>query len=251
MSSSIEDFGSDSKRTVAEMAELIGGLAHELRNPLSTVMVNLQLLAEDLKDERAHPDDTRRRALNRVEGLQREAARLQNLFDAFLNVVNPCGPIRTDADVNAIITRLVEFFQPVADDNGIALELSLGRQPLIASVDANLLRQALLNLVINAQQAMPDGGVLRIGAEERDGRIVVSVSDTGVGIAEEDRERILRPFYSTKAGGHGLGLAFVQRIIREHGGTLAFTSVPARGTTFTFELPVRVESGGDDAGEPG
>lgn len=248
MSLSSEEYGSDSKRLIAEMAELIGGLAHELRNPLSTMMVNLQLLAEDLKDDRPHPDDTRRRALHRVEVLQREAARLQHLFDAFLNVANPCGPVRTDADVAAVITRLVEFYQPVADDNAVQIELSLPERPLTASVDANLLRQALLNLVINAQQAMPDGGVLRVAAEEHDGRIRVSVSDTGVGIAEEDRPRILRPFYSTKAGGHGLGLAFVRRVIREHGGSLSFTSAPGSGTTFTLDLPVRP---GEDLGRAG
>jgi len=237
MSLSTEESERDSKRLVAEMAELIGGLAHELRNPLSTMMVNLKLLAEDLEDDRPHPDDTRRRALHRVDVLQREAARLQSLFDAFLDVANPRGLTLRDTDLNGLIARLAEFFQPVAEDSGIELLVSLPDEPLVVSVDGNALRQALLNLIINARQAMPNGGTLRVDALRRASGVCVSVTDTGLGIATEDCERIFRPFFSTKAGGHGLGLAFTQRIVREHGGSLALTSTPGTGTTFTIELP--------------
>jgi signal transduction histidine kinase len=222
---------------VVEMAELVGGLAHELRNPLSTMMVNLKLLTEDLNDIGLHPEDARRRALLKVDVLRREAERLQNLFDKFLNLTDPYCLERAEADVNAIITRLVEFFEPSAKDSRITLNVVLANDPLPCRVDEKLLRQALLNMVINAQQAMPNGGTLHITTEADGDMVVIKLSDTGIGIAGQDRERILRPFFSTKAGGNGLGLSITQRIISEHGGVLDFESEPGRGTTFTIRLP--------------
>ncbi len=235
---------------MAEMAELVGGLAHELRNPLSTMMVNLKLLAEDLRDLDARPDDTRRRALLKVDVLLREAGRLQGLFDQFLSLTGPYQMQCKETDINSIVTDLVEFFRPQAQEHRIDMQVALAKGALSGCVDETLLRQALLNIMINAQQAMPDGGVLHISTEECGDEVVVTVSDTGVGIAKEDCERILRPFFSTGAGGSGLGLSITQRIINEHGGTLSFQSEPGEGTTFTIRLPCRMaglprgESGG-------
>ncbi len=228
---------SDSRRLVAEMAELAGGLAHELRNPLSTVMVNLKLLAEILEDDGAHPEQARRRALLKVGVLRHEAERLQSLFDQFLNLTRMYELDRTEVNVNEIVERLVDFFAPTAQQNGIEIELALSPMPLSCLVEEHLLRQALLNIVINAQQAMPDGGRLCIHSEEERDSILISVSDTGSGIAPEDRERILRPFFSTKAAGNGLGLSIAQRLVHEHGGSLDFASVPGSGTTFQIRLP--------------
>ena len=219
------------------MTELVGGLAHELRNPLSTMMVNLKLVTEDLEDFGDHPENTRRRALLKLEVVKREADRLQTLFDKFLNLTAPYGVERTSTDINAMVRGLVEFFEPSARDAGVTVEVSLAAGAVRCEADERLLRQALLNIVINGQQAMPDGGVLCIATETEDGHVVIKVSDTGGGIAPEDRERILRPFFSTKAGGNGLGLSITQRIIGEHGGSLSFESEPGDGTTFTIRLP--------------
>jgi signal transduction histidine kinase len=219
------------------MAELVGGLAHELRNPLSTMMINLKLLAEHLQDRDADPEDARRRALLKVDGLRREAERLQRLFDEFLHLTGPYQLQRTEADVNDILTRLAEFFRPAAKAGRIDVQLALAGSPLTCVVDEARLRQAILNIVLNAQEAMPDGGILLLATEARDDHIVISISDTGVGIAEEDHERILRPFFSTRAEGTGLGLSITQRIIQEHDGTLSFKGTRGEGTTFTIRLP--------------
>ena len=228
----------DHQRKIAEMAELAGGLAHELRNPLSTIMINLKLLAEDLADDRAKAGDVRRRARLKVEVLQREAERLQSLFDEFLNLAGPCRLHEKLCDLNALVDGLVGFFEPLAHSQGIGIQVVRRRDSLPCRVDENLLRQALLNLLINAQQAMPDGGVLTITVDGDDRAARITVSDDGVGIAPEDRERILRPFFSTKSRGNGLGLSITQRIIHEHGGTLSFESEVGRGTTFTVTLPL-------------
>ncbi len=224
-------------RLVAELTELIGGLAHELRNPLSTMMVNLKLVTEDLEDLEIHPEDARRRALLKVDILRREAERLQSLFDQFLNLTGPYGLDQTPADLNAMVSRLVEFFEPSAKKDRIRIELALADEPLLCDMDEKRLRQALLNIVINAQQAMPDGGTLRIATGWEQGKVWIRVSDTGSGIAPEARDRVLRPFFSTKTGGNGLELSITQRIINEHGGTLSFESELGRGTTFVVRLP--------------
>lgn len=237
MPSSTNTPNTESSRLIAQMAELAGGLAHELRNPLSTMMVNLKLLAEDLKDAKAHPDDARRRALLKVDVLRREADRLQSLFDDFLHLAGPYPVERSEVDVNGVVTGLVEFFTPSAKDHGIEVISTLADDPVTCLADARLLRQALLNILINAQQAMPDGGILGIKTEAHEAEVVIAVTDTGVGVATEDRDRIMRPFFSTKATGNGLGLSITQRIMHEHGGSLGFESEPSGGTTFTLRLP--------------
>ncbi len=228
----------DPQRLVVELAELAGGLAHELRNPLSTMMVNLKLLAEDLNDLRAHPEDTRRRGLLKVDVLLREAERLQRLFDKFLSVAGPYQLEWTEVDVNEIVERLLAFFEPSAAEQTIVVKKSLRVEPISCRVDATLLRQALLNLLINAQQAMPDGGEIGVSTVVSGDEVLITVSDTGMGIADEDRQRILRPFFSTKAGGGGLGLSITQRIVQEHGGSIGYESRRGEGTSFTIRLPV-------------
>jgi len=220
------------------MAELAGGLAHELRNPLSTVMIQLKLLAEDLEDIEAHPIDARRRALFKVEILQREAQRLQSLFDEFLSLTGPCRLGLKDVDVNQIVARLGAFVEPEAKAKGIAVKLSLADEPVVCPVDENLLRQALLNIVINAQEAMPEGGELRLATGIQADDAAIAISDSGVGVATEDRNRILKPFFSTKPDGNGLGLSITQRIIHEHRGSIVIESGPGQGTTFTIVLPL-------------
>ena len=242
--------GREQRRLIAEMTELVGGLAHELRNPLSTMMVNLKLLTEDLEDFAEHPENTRRRALRKVKVLEREAERLQTLFDKFLNLTATHELQRASTDINAMVRGLVEFFEPSARDANVKVEVDLAEELPICNADEKLLRQALLNIVINGQQAMPDGGTLRITTEADGDAVVIKVSDTGGGVAPEDRNRILRPFFSTKAGGNGLGLSITQRIVGDHGGMLSFESNPDEGTTFIIRLP-QDDPGGSTQNPPG
>ncbi len=228
---------------MAELTALAGGLAHELRNPLSTIMIHLKLLAEDLRDDTAHVDDVRRRALLKVDALHREAERLQGLFDEFLALMGPCQPQWEVIDLRHLVNRLVEFFAPLAHSKGITVHVAGDGAPVRVSADDKLLSQALLNLMINAQEAMPQGGTLTLRLTSHADSATVSVEDTGVGIAPEDQERIFRPFYSTKGRGTGLGLSITQRIVEAHHGTLALESRPGEGATFHIRLPGTGERG--------
>lgn len=226
--------------TVVEMAELAGGLAHELRNPLSTMMVNLKLLAEDLQDKNASFDDVRRRGLLKVDILRREAARLQSLFDDFLNLASPYKLERAPCDLNKVVARLAEFFEPMLHSHSVELVVSMPAEPVLVDGDEKLLRQALLNLVVNAQEAMPQGGTVTLSTCKEAGMGVIHVADTGLGISPKDIERIMRPFYSTKPKGSGLGLSITRRIIQEHAGELTFAAIEPKGTKFSIRIPLCV-----------
>jgi signal transduction histidine kinase len=225
-------------RSVAEVTALAGGLAHELRNPLSTMMVNLQLLAEDLQDEGADPSDTRRRALVRIGVVRREAERLQALFDEFLSLAGPCRLHRTHIDLRGVVRRLISFLEPTLKAAGITAEPIGPEHPVVCPVDEQLVNQALLNIVLNASDAMPAGGRLFIEVRREAPWATLAVRDAGTGIAPEDRGRIFDPFFSTKPKGTGLGLSVTERVIREHGGDLSFETAMGRGTTFTIRLPL-------------
>lgn len=228
---------SRSSQSARDLAELAGGLAHELRNPLSTIMVHLGLLAEDLGDESTDAQDVRRRGLIRVKALQKEAARLQSLFEDFLNVVGPYELKRDKVDLCALAAELVDFFEPVVRGSSVSIELSEGDQPIVAFVDEKLVRQALLNLVINARDAMPEGGKIRVSVTEHDDGVRVAVRDDGVGIPEANLERIQRPFFTSKGRASGLGLSITKRIVDEHGGSLEIESKLGHGSTFAMRLP--------------
>ncbi len=233
---------SDDRKTrqeqmVAEMAELAGGLAHELRNPLSTMMINLKLLAEDLSDSDARLSDVRRRALIKVDRLSHEAKRLQSLFDEFLRLAGPCRLNLVSVDVNRVVGELVEFVKPMATNAGIPIEFQHEPEPLWCCLDENLIRQALLNLLVNAQQAMPDGGTLTIGTSGTTEHVSMQITDSGVGISSKDQARIMRPFVSTKPDGNGLGLSITRRVVEEHGGEMTLQSTLGKGTTATISIP--------------
>lgn len=234
---------------VAQLSELAGGLAHELRNPLSTMKVNLKLLAEDLADEEARPEDVRRRALLKVDVLRREADRLQALFDDFLNLTGVHELDCACVDLGTVVARLITFFEPMATSHGVTMRALTRDAPLVCRVDEKLLSTALLNLVVNAKDAMPQGGTLTIETSRDGSDAVLAVSDTGIGIPPEVMDRVFRPFFSNKASGTGLGLALTRRIIQEHGGRLNVQSQVGTGSTFTIRLPLSEHDGGDRAGD--
>lgn len=231
---------------VIEISMIAGGLAHEIRNPLSTLLLNLKLLEEDLSDEEDRSPDTLRRARQRIATTRGEAERLQRMLDEFLLLVKPVALTRTVADLNGVVRRLVEFYAPEAQRAGIRLVAYEHAQPLLVSVDASIFRQALLNLLINARQATPKGGEISIhlAVEESDGGAawaVVAVSDDGEGMTEEVLSNAMQAFYSTKPSGSGLGLSTTSRIVTAHGGTIEVKSQPDAGTTFAIRLPLAAE----------
>jgi signal transduction histidine kinase len=219
---------------LAEVGTFTGGLAHEIKNPLSTVLLNLQLLQEDLDSD----DPAHRRLLARLNTVSREAARLRDILDDFLRFAGKIELRKEKVDLNLLLEELVDFFAPQAQLNRAQLRFKPCPHPLVVQVDPRLIKQTILNLMINAIQAMPNGGELILSASNTGKEAVVDVIDTGTGIPPEALDKIFQAYYSTKRGGTGLGLAMALRIVQEHGGQLTVSSEPVKGSDFRITLPM-------------
>ena len=219
----------------AEIATLAGGLAHEIKNPLSTISMNLELLAEELQDGDSPRD---RRMLRKIEVVRRECRHLQDILDAFLQFARVGQLELVEADLNRIVQDFITFYQREAEKHGIEISPHLCPNLPPVQLDESLMRQVLMNLARNAQQAMPNGGTLELQTYERDGRVVLEFIDNGAGMDERTRSKMFQVFFSTKPGGSGLGLPTVRKIVEAHHGTIECESEPGRGTRFTISLPV-------------
>ena len=218
-----------------EIAQLAGALAHEIKNPLSTIRLNMELLSEEFAEAESPRD---RRVLAKIQTVERECQRLQDLLDDFLSFAKVRALRRQPADLNQEVARLFDFFRPQAVDAGIELVSYFDPDLPSVSLDREVFRAALFNLVLNAQQAMPGGGQLVARTRRHNGGVELDLIDTGAGMDERTAARIFDAFYSTKQGGSGLGLPTARKIVVAHGGTIQVESAPGKGTKFTIQLPV-------------
>jgi len=221
-----------------ELAELAGGFIHELKNHLSTLGLNLQLLAEDF----ANPENQReRRALTRVQRLQGECQRLVDVANDFLRFARVKDLELVATDLGKIVEEMLDFFGPTGRKANIEIKPFIPADLPMVLLDRELFKQALLNLMLNAEQAMPAGGELTILADRENNSpasVCLSLIDTGKGISPENLPRVFEPFFSTKQSGCGLGLATTKRIVEAHGGTIEVRSELGRGTQFTIYLRI-------------
>lgn len=231
--------GRSSRELFDELTQIVGGLAHEMKNPLSTISLNLKLLGEDLG--RFH-DAEHERLSRRLGRVQEETERVQQILNDFLRYAGKFELACQTVDLCDVVGQLRDFFAPQAEAARVVFRTALPDGPLPCSLDPNLIKQALLNLLINAVQAMSDGGELLLRLTARDNQAVIEVTDTGSGIAPDVLENIFRPYWSSKEGGSGLGLPTARRIAREHGGTLTVESEPGKGTRFVLTLPTQQEA---------
>ncbi len=219
----------------AEIVRLAGGLAHEIKNPLSTIRMNMELLAEDLRESDAARD---RRALKKVELVQSECQRLQEVLDNFLSFAKAHTLRKKPCDLSEVVRRTLDFYRPQAVDSGIDIVDFLAADLPTVMLDAEAFRGALLNLLINAQQAMPEGGQLVVRSYGTPNGVALDLIDTGCGMDEKTMAHVFETFYSTKRGGSGLGLPTARKIIEGHDGRIFLQSEPGRGTQFTILLPI-------------
>ncbi|MBN2377660.1 MAG: hypothetical protein JXD22_14780 [Sedimentisphaerales bacterium] len=240
---------------LAELGTLTSGLAHEIRNPLSTIKMNLQLLSENVErqlkeaknsqDPEDEPLDSTaqnyRRYLRKLNLLIGETDRLSETLNEFLRYAGKMELHPINCDVNEILDDLIDFFEPQAHCKNIQIRKSLCREPLKCSVDVDLLKQAFLNLFINAIQAMEHSGELIIRTSRTAENALINITDTGPGIDPQLKEKIFDAYYTTRSGGTGLGLPTCRRIIEEHRGHIELHSEPGKGSNFTIELPRAVE----------
>lgn len=219
----------------AEIAQLLGGLAHEIRNPLSVMRLNLDLMAEDFRDS-ADPRD--QRTYQKIDRVRKESVRVEHVLDDVLRFAQTQRLRPRPADLNAVVDTLRDFVEPTAAAQGIVVRVQYDEALPKLPMDVDLFKQALLNLILNAEHAMPEGGELILSTRRDGPDAVLDVTDTGTGIDPSVRPKIFDFFYSTRKGGSGLGLPTTRRIVEAHGGSIGLESEPGKGSKFTVRLPI-------------
>jgi signal transduction histidine kinase len=224
---------------LASLTTLAAGVAHEIKNPLGAISIHLQLLRKALdKKEKRHGKETDTLIDKYFSVLNEEVDRLNGIVIDFLFAVRPMSLELCEGDLNALITGLGEFIRAELDQSNIRLLLELDDKLSPVLFDERYMKQVLLNLIKNAQAAMPKGGLLTIATLGSDSEIRISVCDTGTGISQENLKKIFEPYFTTKGNGTGLGLTLVYKIIREHQGEMSVDSREGEGTDFEIILPV-------------
>jgi len=218
----------------AELAELFGSLAHEIKNPLSVIRMNMELLAEDFSDPQTPKE---RRAVAKIEMVTRQCTRLENLLNDFLRFSRLRNLDMRLGSLNEQIERVLDLFAPQAQEQGIEIQRYLDPDLPSVKLDPETVQAALVNLVKNAIEAMPHGGQLLAHTRMTRTGVALDLIDTGCGMDEKTAMKMFEAFFTTKNGGSGLGLPTARKIIEAHGGRIDVHSEVGRGTQFTLEFP--------------
>ncbi len=219
---------------LASLTTLAAGVAHEIKNPLGSISIYLQLLQKTLAKENIKTEETTEKYFN---VLKEEISRLNGIVVDFLFAVRPMPLELREGDINALILQMIEFVSFELRQANIQISLELQEDLPKILMDDRYMKQALLNLITNAMSAMPVGGTLTITTKCIDNEIILTISDTGEGISEENIPKIFEPYFTTKETGTGLGLTQVYKIIREHQGEITVHSKENKGTSFDIIIP--------------
>jgi signal transduction histidine kinase len=217
---------------LSALGELSAGMAHEIRNPLGSIKGTAEILRDGVA-----ADDPK---LEFAEILIREVDRLNQVLEDFLHFAKPSPVEHGHFSLGEVVSDVLDLTRQQSLRSQIVVEVELDKDIEIPGRGEQI-KQALLNLVLNAIQAMPSGGLLKVSSTNFEHKIHIQVSDNGPGIALENRERIFNPFVTTRDSGTGLGLAITQRIVQGHGGHIVLYSTPGQGTNFTICLPLTLE----------
>ena len=221
---------------LAQLGTLLAGFAHEVRNPLSTIGLNLQLVLEDFREAESTRDKRTHKRLSTVEA---EVRRLQTILEEFLSYARAPEPNLEDVDLNQKLQAVVDFQDLEMKEAEVSLRFYPGAGVGAVACDWDHVQAAVGNLIRNAKDATPAGGEILVSTLRDGDFVTIRVTDTGEGIPEDQVARVLEPYFSTKKGGTGLGLPTVRRVAEEHGGTLTLQSDVGKGTQFMLRLPVR------------
>lgn len=224
----------ESERT-SSILLLAAGVAHELGNPLNSLTIHLQLIERKLKRIAASKEADA--VADSVRVCRDEVARLDGIISNFLEAIRPRPPDLSETELNEVLAEVLRFQQREMEDRGIIVEAEMIDGLPHVMADRNQLKQVFFNLTKNAMEAMRPGGKLRIRSGADDDSVFLIFGDSGSGIKQEDLVRLFQPYYTTKAGGSGLGLMIAQRIMREHGGQIGIESKEGVGTIVTLQFP--------------
>ncbi len=222
-------------RRLSASGRLTRGVAHEVKNPINAIVLHLQLLQNKLLQQEP---DTRRH----MDIIESEIHRLDRVVQTLVDFTRPRALHLETVDLRRLLDDVAQLAAPDAEQHGVTIQRQRAAEPLLVKVDVDLMKQALLNVVINGVQAMPQGGLLTITSRREDNVSVAEVSDQGQGIPQEVQDKIFELYYTTKKDGSGIGLAQTYQILQWHYGSVDFESVEGSGTTFRFHIPAAESS---------
>lgn len=221
--------------SLASLTNLAATVAHEIKNPLGSISIHVQLVRKVLGEEACQK---RPQIGKYLDVIDEEIERLNKIVVDFLFAVRPLKFEFAPLDINKLVKSLTDFFGEELNRSGIALTVELAEKLPMIQGDERFIRQMLMNLIKNAMAAMPAGGVIDIKTWQAEDFINISVADTGEGIPEEVIHKIFEPYFTTKVDGTGLGLTMAYKVVKEHGGDIRVQSEQGNGTCFTIKLPV-------------
>jgi signal transduction histidine kinase len=231
------------RERLAALGQLAAVIVHEVKNPLGIIKVSAGALRRRVRDDElgagGRDGDDRRRANAETlcACIEDEVDRMDATVRRLLELARPPEPALKPTDVGALIRQTLERLEPELRAAAIEVRCELAATPTV-SADAEEIRRALLNLFLNAREAMPSGGALSVRLRPATDLVEIEVEDSGVGMDEATRRQLFRPFFTTRHGGTGLGLAIVKRVIEDHKGAIRVESRPGKGSRFTLTLPM-------------
>ena len=230
---SVEEIESELElsRRMAAIGRLTAGVGHEVKNPINAIVVHLELLKNKLGGD--HSPATRH-----LEVIDAEIHRLDRVVQTLVDFSRPVELQLHEQDLRSVFGDVLALAAEELSTRNVTLESHLPSNPLVANVDADLLKQAALNVIQNGAQAMPEGGTLRVVLEDDRKMAVLRIADEGTGIPAEIREKIFDLYFTTKTGGSGIGLAMTYRILQLHHGSVDVQSKIDRGTEFSLRIPL-------------
>ncbi len=220
---------------IASIMLLAAGVAHEIGNPLNSLTIHLQLIQRKLEQLEDNKDT--RRISKSIEVCSEEVNRLDGILNHFLGAIRNTPPDFQDVDLLTIIEEVLRLQEETLASSKIDINVEVESPTPIVMADVNQIKQVIYNILKNAMEAMPRGGVIKIKPRSDDDFVYIMIADTGVGIDHEDLSKIFQPYFSTKDSGHGLGMMVVNRIMRAHGAKIGIDSKKGKGTVVTLQFP--------------
>ncbi|MBN2553876.1 MAG: PAS domain S-box protein [Spirochaetales bacterium] len=221
--------------SLAALTTLTAGVAHEIKNPLGSIGIHLELMKKEMNGRETIAT---RKVMENLLIIKEEVDRLNRIVVDFLFTVRPMNAELSYDDINRVVRELLELMKPELAEAGIALETEFMTPSPQILMDERYMKQAVLNLLKNAISAMPEGGKLRIQTLHKGNEVRLKIGDNGVGIPEENMDKIFEPYFTTKDFGSGLGLTLVYKIVKEHLGDIEINSRVGEGTTITLSFPI-------------
>jgi len=216
------------------VAQLAKGIAHEIRNPLNFISLSI----DHLKKYTPREDKERESFESLITSMKHEIQRLNRLVGDFLDYGKPLELSLRETDIGSLIQEILDLIAAKAEKDRIRILYRKGEIPKL-SVDPELLKTCIFNIILNSFQSMPEGGDITVSTKTSGGKASIIVQDTGMGVSKENLPKLFDPFFSTKSTGLGLGLAMTKRVVEEHGGKVEFQSAEGKGSTIIISLPVR------------